>query len=184
MGNTPEKISHSPLVAEGLRRNIQAGETKDTIMCCDFQSPNFFYPNQDADMLTAATGDEWTQEECEKLGDRSYLLMRAILMKHSGCCRTQEVEAIYPNWMAIPDASGMTISWQQLNDAVDLLYDNFGFDRRTGWPLRETYEAAGIGYVADDMKKLGMLPEPSAMEQFKREGIVPEDEHYNESPVY
>ncbi len=184
VGNTPDKICRSPLIAEGLRRNIQAGETKDTIMCCDFQSPNFFYPTQDADMLSAATGDEWTQEEVDRLGDRSYLLMRAILMKHSGRCRDQEVRAIYPNWMQIPDASGMTVSWEQLNTAVDLLYDNFGFDRATGWPLRETYEAAGIGYVADDMDALGLLPRPSAMEQFKREGIVPQDEAYNENPVY
>ena len=153
-------------------------------MCCDFQSPNFFYPTQDADMLSAATGDEWTQEEVEQMGDRSYLLFRAILMKHSGRCRDQEVRAIYPNWMAIPDASGITVSWEQLNTAVDLVYENFGFDKATGWPTRETYEAAGIGYVADQMDALGLLPRPSAMDQFKAEGIVPEDEDYNHNPIY
>ena len=76
------------------------------------------------------------------------------------------------------------MKWVNRGHEFDLVYENFGFDKATGWPTRETYEDAGIGYVADQMDALGLLPRPSAMDQFKAEGIVPEDEDYNHNPIY
>ena len=35
-------------------------------------------------------------------------------------------------------------------------------DLETGWPYRETYEKYGLKDVADEMEKLGLLPEHPA----------------------
>ena len=42
---------------------------------------------------------------------------------------------------------------------VDLCYEARGCDLETGWPYRETYEKYGLKDVADEMEKLGLLPE-------------------------
>ena len=64
--------------------------------------------------------------------------------------------------MQIPDTWNEVADWQQFNEMVDLIYEARGFDLETGWPYRETYEKYGLADVADEMGKLGLLPERPA----------------------
>jgi len=41
----------------------------------------------------------------------------------------------------------------------DRYYEIRGWDIKTGIPTRATLEKYGLGYVADDLEKLGKLPE-------------------------
>jgi aldehyde:ferredoxin oxidoreductase len=108
-------------------------------------------------MLEAATGDPWTKDMTDALAQRSKLLFRAILMRHSGRSREQEVTAVYPS-IEMPDASGLTVSYEDFNKLVDGYYRERGWDIETGWPTRETWVKYGLDYVADDMKKENKLP--------------------------
>ena len=42
--------------------------------------------------------------------------------------------------------------------AFDMFYEEMGWDVTTGAPTRKTLEHYGLGYVADDLEKLGLLP--------------------------
>ena len=41
---------------------------------------------------------------------------------------------------------------------VDNYYKQRGWDTITGWPTRTKYEQLGLGHVADEMARLGLLP--------------------------
>jgi aldehyde:ferredoxin oxidoreductase len=152
-----DDVWSNPLVPPSIIRNENAAELKDTVMACEFQTPDLLNTSLEAEMLEAATGDTWTREMTDELANRSKLLFRAILMKHSGRCREQEVTAVYPS-IEMPDGEGKTVTWEQFNELVDGYYKARGWDLETGWPTRETWEKYGLSFVADDMEKEGKLP--------------------------
>ncbi|CEO88505.1 Aldehyde ferredoxin oxidoreductase, domain 3 [Syntrophaceticus schinkii] len=94
--------------------------------------------------------------------ERSHLLFRAILMRNHGRDRDMEVNAIFPT-MQYPDPYGETVDWDDWNDLVDMYYDSRGWDRKIGWPYRETWEKYGLKDIADELEKLGKLPKRSAV---------------------
>lgn len=71
------------------------------------------------------------------------------------------MEAIWRT-ISIPDSWNEVADWQLWNEMVDLYYERRGWDLETGWPYRETYERYGLKDVADEMEKLGLLPERPA----------------------
>ncbi len=152
-----DNLCYNPLTAKSIVMNENSAELKDTLTCCDFQLPDLYRTDLEANMLEAATGDPWTKEMTDILAERSMLLFRANLMLNSSRCRDQEVNEVF-HVVQIPDAKGQTVSWEDFNNIVDLYYDERGWDRKTGWPTRETWEKYGLADVADKMEKAGKLP--------------------------
>jgi aldehyde:ferredoxin oxidoreductase len=152
-----DDICTNPLVPTSIVMNENAAELKDTVMCCEFQTPDLFHPELESQILEAATGDTWTREMTDELAQRSKLLFRAILMKHSGRCREQEVAAVLPS-IEMPDAEGQTVSEEDFNKLVDGYYRERGWDIDTGWPLKNTWERYGLSDIAANMKQWGKLP--------------------------
>lgn len=152
-----DNLCYNPLTAKSIVLNENSAELKDTLSCCDFQSPNLYWTTMEAEMLEAATGDKWTEEMTNEVAERSMLLFRANLILNSGRCREQEVNEVF-HIVQIPDAQGLTVSWEDFNNIVDLYYDERGWDRKTGWPTRATWEKYGLKDVADIMEKAGKLP--------------------------
>ena len=130
---------------------------KDPITACEWQSPNRFYPEQEADMLSAATGKDYTREDLYKLAEKGRLLFRAILIRNFGRDRDLEVPQPYPN-MTYPDPRGETCTWEEWNGVVDRYYRTSGWDLETGWPTRSTWEKNGLRFIADELEQLGKLP--------------------------
>lgn len=152
-----DNLCTNPLTAKSIVMNENSAELKDTVMCCDFQAPDLYWTSMEAEMLSAATGDQWTEEMTNALAERSMLLFRANLMRHSGRCREQEVNETF-RIVQIPDANEQTVSWEDYNSLVDLYYDERGWDKKTGWPTRETWEKYGLGDIANEMEQLNKLP--------------------------
>ena len=152
---------HSPHLIEAIIATQNNAEIKDSVMSCEWQSPDPWWPEMESEMYMAATGAPMTPEQLRDAGFRSKLLFRAILIRDYGRTRRQEVEQ---EWrvMQIPDTWNEVADWQQFNEMVDLVYEARGFDLETGWPYRETYEKYGLADVADEMDKLGLLPEHPA----------------------
>ena len=96
-------------------------------------------------------------EDLEEMAERSKLLMRAIHIRNYGRDRELEVNAVYPG-LTYPDSMGLTSSWEDWNDLVDLYYEERGWDKKTGWPTRECYEKVGLKEVADQLEQIGKLP--------------------------
>lgn len=152
-----EDPCHSPLLVKGVILDENKAEIKDSVTCCDWQSPDLFWSDMEAQMFYAATGTKITEEELNDAAERSKLLFRAILIRNFNRDRDMEVNAIFPT-MQYPDPWGETVSWEDWNDLVDLYYDERGWDLKTGWPLRETFEKYGLKEIADELEMLGKLP--------------------------
>jgi aldehyde:ferredoxin oxidoreductase len=150
--------AHSPLLIDGVIMNENKGEIKDSVTCCEWQSPELYWTSMEAEMYEAATGIPMSEEELNDAGIRSKLLLRAIEMRDHGRTREMEVEEIYQG-LVYPDPRGESISLEDWNDFVDMYYEKRGWDKKTGWPTKDTWVKYGLGDIADDMEKLGMLPE-------------------------
>lgn len=148
---------HDPRVAENAYMGEVKAELKESITCCDFQSPHIFWTDMECQMLEAATGIKMTEEELYTACERSKNLFRAILIRNHGRTRELEVNESYPP-LQYPDCEGRTFSLGDYNDLVDLYYDRWGWDRETGWPTRATYERCGMKEIADELEALGKLP--------------------------
>jgi len=144
----------SPVIVDSVIMNENRAETKDSVTSCDWQSPDLYWPEMEAEMFSAATGLPMTEEQLNDAAWRSFLLFRSILIRDFGRTRELEVNEIFPT-MQYPDSSGKTVEWDEWNDLVDLYYSRRGYDLQTGWPLRETYEKYGLADVADELTRQG-----------------------------
>ena len=152
-----EGICHSPTQLRAIRRTETVAILTDSVPNCEWQSNEMFYPEQNAEQFYAATGEKLTPEELFDRADRARLLFRAILMRNHGRCRDLEVEDAFP-FLTYPDPAGDTVTWDEWNDLVDMYYQDVGYDLATGWPFRSTWEKAGLGYIADELDVLGLVP--------------------------
>jgi len=147
----------SPLLVDGVIMNENKADVKDSVTCCEFLSPDLFWHEMESEALNAATGLSVTPDELEHAAVRSRLLFRAILIRNYGRTRDIEVGAIFPS-MQIPDTFGETVTWEDWNDLVDIYYSKRGWDIKTGWPTRATYEKYGLKDVADELELIEKLP--------------------------
>ena len=90
-------------------------------------------------------------------GSRLKNLFRAILIRNYGRDRALEADQV-ARMLQFPDPRGVTVSKEDWNSLVDLYYDARGWDRKTGWPTRETWEKWDLKDVADQLEGLGKLP--------------------------
>ena len=148
---------HSPMMAKAVVKDEIYGMLKDSLVTCEWKSPNPGWANMESEMYNAVTGLNVTEEELYAAADSANLLYRAVLMRDFGRCRDMEAEEVYP-FTRYPDPYGETCDWDEWTDAVDLYYRERGYDLQTGWPTRSTWEKHGLKEVADTMEKLGKLP--------------------------
>jgi aldehyde:ferredoxin oxidoreductase len=45
-----------------------------------------------------------------------------------------------------------------IKTAMDMFYQEMGWDKKTGAPTASTYHKLGLGKVADELSKKGLLP--------------------------
>ncbi len=149
---------HSPLFMKNIIRNNELGILKDTLLLCEYKSPTPYWDEMEAELYVAATGNDGvTKEDLLKSAERTRLLERAIFMRNHGRTRDMEVENVYP-FMTYPDPFGNVMTWTEWNDGVDLYYENSGWQKKTGWPLRATWDKYGLSEVADELQALGKVP--------------------------
>lgn len=149
---------HCPEEIDAIIHIQNAAEIKDSVMSCEWQSPDPRWPEMEAVMYSAATGVPMSAKDLDEAAYRSKLLYRAILIRNHGRTRRMELESIW-RVLSIPDSWNQVADWTHWNEMVDLVYEARGWDLETGWPYRETYEKYGLKDVADEMEELGLLPQ-------------------------
>ena len=159
--------SESMLMLKNIIHTQRGSVLKDALPCCEWASPNVFWPEMEAEMFEAVTGIPCTYADLCTLADRSDLIFRAILMRNSGRDRDMEVNEVFP-YFTFPDPHGEIFTWDEWNDVVDRYYQARGWDFQTGWPIREAWVAAGMADVADDMQALGKLPATEGCMTYER----------------
>jgi aldehyde:ferredoxin oxidoreductase len=113
-----------------------------------------------AEVLSALTGVDFSEDRLHKVCDRIYNIERAYLVK-MGLSRDDDVAPHHFYDTPIPDgpSKGKTLDRIKFEEIKDVFYELRGGDKKTGAPKKETLEALGLKYVADDLEKIGIYAE-------------------------
>lgn len=137
--------------------NEVKAELKEAVTSCDWQLPDVYWPSAEAELFEAATGVKMSEEEMITAAERLKNLFRAILIRNYGRTREMEVNEVLP-LHSYPDADGNVLDQKGFEILVNNYYKLRGWDVKTGWPTRETYEKLGLKDVADELESIGKLP--------------------------
>jgi aldehyde:ferredoxin oxidoreductase len=154
-------------------------ELHDSLALCNWMGPWAASPlkergyrgdNSIESMLyQLATGDRKDRQELDCVAERIFALHRALTIRGMGTKEMRIRHDTFPKWVftdksgKAPFTKGSTI--MDRNDvelAMDMFYDEMGWDRATGAPTSATYARLGLNKVARDLNKRGLLPSPSS----------------------
>ena len=112
-----------------------------------------------AELYSAATGWKRSVEDLKRLTMRQLNLEKAFNLRFTNFARNDDMptsrdlkEAIKTGKMA-----GWRIDAEKFNEMLDEYYDLHGWDRETSFPKRETLMKLDLGYVAEDLERIGKL---------------------------
>ncbi|MGE5506874.1 MAG: aldehyde ferredoxin oxidoreductase [Chitinophagales bacterium] len=119
----------------------------------------------EAQFYSLATGDQKSMEELDRVGERLFNLHRALTIRDWGTVEMREKHDTVPEWAFNwpEDKAPFTPGHYKMDKAdtevaKDMFYEELGWDKKTGAPTRATLERLGLGYVADELGKKGLLP--------------------------
>ncbi len=112
-----------------------------------------------AELLSAATGREFTAGDLLLIGRRALNVQKAFNTLHAGFTRADDL----PPHRLVEEAiktgphAGARIDLAAWNRMLDRYYELHGWARVTSWPRRETLEALGLAEVADRLEAAGKI---------------------------
>lgn len=116
-------------------------------------------------LYSLATGDKKSRQELDHVAERIFLLHRALTIRDMGTKDMRNKHDTIPAWVfddpkAKPAFTKGTIRMdkEDIKPAMDMYYEQMGWDKRTGSPTGDTYRRFGLKTVADELMKRGLLP--------------------------
>lgn len=109
----------------------------------------------EAKLLSSATGIDVSEEELHIIGCRIYNLERAIMVREG---RTRMADESVIPYFQKPDGAGIRLDVEKFKALMDEFYKLRGWDPRTGWLRRVTLEELDLRDVADELERVGRLP--------------------------
>lgn len=150
-------------------------ELHDSLSLCNWMGPWVASPLKERDyrgddsiesmLYSLATGDKKTRQELDQVAQRIFLLHRALTIRDMGTKEMRTQHDTIPEWV-YEDASrrpvytkGTThLDRDDMKLAMDMYYEEMGWDQATGAPTPDAYRKAGLGKVSDELGKKGLLP--------------------------
>ncbi len=144
----------------------------DAIEICKFVSgwsTEEIHFKEAGDLFSAATGIHMDAEAMKLVGERINTLERAFAVREgmtrkddrlSGKIATEPVHT-GPN-------KGERIDPDKFEEMLDSYYDLRGWDKKTGIPTRAKLEKVGLSDVADELERMGKLPQSSTLKGEKK----------------
>ena len=150
-------------------------ELHDSLSLCNWMGPWVASPLKERGyrgddsieslLYSLATGDKKSRQELDQVAERIFLLHRALTIRDM---RTKEMRTQHdtlPDWV-FKDPSGnapftkgtIHMDKDDIKTAMDMFYEEMGWDKKTGAPNSEAYQGAGLGKVAEELSKKGLLP--------------------------
>lgn len=132
----------------------------DTLNLCQFDwgpAWQLYGPAPMVELVRAVTGwEDVTLEELMRLGARRVNLLRAFNTRE-GFTRAHDTlpPRIVEDALVDGPTVGTTFSREVLESALDTYYRLAGWDVETGNPTRDTLESLGLGWVADQLERMG-----------------------------
>jgi len=123
-----------------------------------FQNFDYINLHDFAELLSAASGQEYTIEDLEFIAMRQLNLEKAFNLRFTNY--TKEDDMPQPrNFDPVP--SGTLAGWQldkrKFEIMLEKYYTQHGWDIKTSYPTRETLEKYGLSRAAIDLEKIGKL---------------------------
>ena len=150
-------------------------ELHDAVALCNWMGPWIASPLKERGyrgddaieslLYTLATGDKKSRQELDHVAERIFLLHRALTIRDMGTKDMRTQHDTVPDWI-FDDASGKPpfsvgttrMDKEDIKIAMDMFYEEMGWDKKTGAPTLETYRKFNLGKVADELKQKGLLP--------------------------
>jgi aldehyde:ferredoxin oxidoreductase len=124
----------------------------DSAQLCQFvygPAWQVFGPKDQAELMRATTGWDWTVEDILKIGERRLNMLRAFNARE-GVGREADTlpKRIYDEPLKGGASDGVSVTRQEVEDALDIYYEMCGWDVATGKPTRARLEQLGLGWMA------------------------------------
>lgn len=124
----------------------------------------------EAKLFSAATGMNVTTLEFDRMGVKFYLLQRALTQRAFKSANMRVLHDQAPPWVFAShhpgsvafDGSNYYLTEEDWDNALDLYYDELGFNKTSGSLSRSTLVAYGMTDVADELEAAGLLSLPPA----------------------
>lgn len=131
----------------------------DSLGLCAFLSTSALAatPENMAELYSLATGFEMEEVEIMTVGRRIINLEKCFNVREGADRSMDDLSWRYMN----DPLNGVTCSREWLDPLLDRYYTLHGWDVDTSWPREETLKQLGLKDVAEEMARLGKLPDKS-----------------------
>jgi aldehyde:ferredoxin oxidoreductase len=124
----------------------------DTAVLCQFvygPAWQVYGPKEQAELMRATTGWEWTVDDVQKVGERRLNMLRAFNARE-GVGRELDTlpKRIFDEPLKGGASDGVAVTRKELEDALDMYYEMCGWDVATGKPKQAKLEELGLGWMA------------------------------------
>ena len=136
-------------------------ELHDSLSLCNWMGPWVASPLKERGyrgddsieslLYSLATGDKKSREELDDVAERIFLLHRALTIRDMGTKEMRTKHDTIPDWVfADPkDRAAFTkgtirMDKEDIKLAMDMYYEEMGWDKKTGSPTRQLIEDSGL----------------------------------------
>jgi aldehyde:ferredoxin oxidoreductase len=112
-----------------------------------------------AELLSSATGVEFSKDDLEDIAMRQLNLEKAINARFTKFTRKDDLPTLRDQTEPLKKGKmdGWKLDMDKWNEMLDKYYTLHGWDKETGYPTRSTLEKFQLGYVADELEERGKL---------------------------
>jgi aldehyde:ferredoxin oxidoreductase len=123
----------------------------DTAVLCQFvygPAWQVYGPKEQAELMRATTGWEWTVDDVQKIGERRLNMLRAFNAREGvGRERDTLPKRIYDEPLTGGASNGVAVTREEVEQALDMYYEMCGWDVATGKPTPAKLEELGLGWM-------------------------------------
>ncbi|MFZ7133172.1 MAG: aldehyde ferredoxin oxidoreductase family protein [Eubacteriales bacterium] len=134
--------------------------------CTGICHQNTIYNNLDymdvtdiAELLSAATGIEFSKDDIEEITMRQLNVEKAINARFTNFTRKDDLPTLRDQTEPLKNGKmdGWKLDMDKYNQMLDQYYILHGWDKETAYPTRSILEKYELGYVADELERIGKI---------------------------
>lgn len=163
-----DATTFDPLVYDGKEKIViwqeRYKQIVDSVGMCYFASSwvatgqRIGYP-EISELVSAATGKEYSPEELQEIGTRTWNVSKAFNTLHAGFTRSADLppRRFFEDPIKTGPFAGSKLDPEKWDKLLDDYYEFQGWDKEKGWQTREILENLDLKYVADRLEENGKL---------------------------
>ena len=161
--------------ARRARWSLVRKELHDSLGLCNWMGPWVASPlkergysgddSLESKFYSLATGQQISREDLDLIGERIFVLHRALTIRDMGNMDMRASHDLAPGWI-YQDQNGaqaftkgtIRMDPQDIAKAMELFYEVMGWDKVTGAPTAEAYSRLGLQSVAQGLAANKLVP--------------------------